>query len=192
MWSQYGGNFTILWPYTVNIYDNSIVKVHNIVDHFVTIYWQYCHNTMTILLIFHNMMNNIANIFWQYCCEKWQYCSSYWEKTTIILSSYCDNIVQPYCQIQNTVIIYANHMWLQYGAISTILWANTVYIYDNRIVEINNMVDNIVTIRWQYCQNAVTILWVFHNMVNKYKYMFSEINVWAWYLDPVKTSIEYL
>ena len=49
MWSQYYENSTILWPHTVNIYVNHIVKVDKMVDillkyvdNMVTTRWQYC------------------------------------------------------------------------------------------------------------------------------------------------------
>ena len=50
------------WPYTVNIYDNRIVKDDNMVHNIVNI-GMYRDNIVTI--VFGNMVNNRINILWR-------------------------------------------------------------------------------------------------------------------------------
>ena len=79
--------------YMLTVCGHNIVKVPPYCDHLwlkymltvlwnLTIWWtilsqyveNFCHNTVTILLVLHNMMNNIVNILWQYYggkCEDW-------------------------------------------------------------------------------------------------------------------------
>ena len=97
----------------------------------------------------------LATIHWQYCppyCGKIQILSLYYDNIVNILWQYCP----PYCQLP------------QYGGNFTTLWPHTVNIYAYCIVEVNNMLDSIVAICWQYCHKTVSILWVFLQYSGQY------------------------
>ena len=68
-----------------------------------------------------------------------------------------------------------NNFYHGYDGNFNISWPHSFHLYYNCIVKFNNMEDNIVTIidniftiRWQYCivTYIVIILWEFHNLMN--------------------------
>ena len=78
-----------------------------------------------------------------------------------ILSPSCNNIVNT---LWRYITYMLNHVWSQYDRNFPMLWPHTVNIYVNHIVEVDNMVNNIVKICWQYCDHIsftymLTVLW---------------------------------
>ena len=106
-----------------------------------------------------------------------QYCHL---TVTTVLSAFCDNIVHHVVKFHNTVT-NVNCMWSQYCELSTMLWPHTAKIYVNHIVELDNMVNNIVNILWQYfgknakAGDVLVISWnmlIFHQNLEILTYFF--------------------
>ena len=77
-----GGNLTILWPHTVNIYVNLMLTVL----WKLTIWW-------SILSLY---FDNLVKIQWQYC----EFLTIWWT----ILWIYCDNIATEYAKPRDVIV----------------------------------------------------------------------------------------
>ena len=112
-------------------------KVWNMKSKLLKIWSTHCNNIVNNVVKFDNMMNNIVTILFVILSI-----------STIFLPYMIIILLHNIVKIDNIVTI----LW----KIFTIWWNNIIY--DNKIVKIDNMVNNIVTILFTILSNLTTLL----------------------------------